>query len=136
MNVLKAFERPMMKRRRLRCSFRGILEPLEQRLAPATFVVNSIYDQLAVDPSAGGETATGTITLRSAIQAANVHPNDQSGPDRIEFNIPGSDVHILQQLSLFPVITDPIVIDGYTQPGASPNTLDVGDNAVLRINLD
>jgi hypothetical protein len=29
-----------------------------------------------------------------------------------------------------------MVIDGYTQPGASPNTLSQGDNAVLRAQLD
>jgi len=30
----------------------------------------------------------------------------------------------------------PVTIDGYTQPGASPNTLTVGDNAVLLIKID
>src|SRR6185503_14614575 len=33
-------------------------------------------------------------------------------------------------------ITDPAIIDGYTQPGASPNTLPFGDDAVLKIVLD
>jgi hypothetical protein len=28
-----------------------------------------------------------------------------------------------------------VVIDGYTQPGATPNTLAIGDNAVLLIEL-
>src|SRR5262249_14824443 len=89
----------------------------------------------AVDPTTGAETASGTITLRSAIQAANMHPNDTSGPDRIEFNIPGSGVQTIVRYSLWPTITDPVVIDGYTQPGAKANTLEVGDNAVLKINL-
>ena len=46
-----------------------------------------------------------------------------------------------------PEITDPVVINGYSQPGASPNTLGIGpgslghslsdgDNAVLAIELD
>src|SRR5262249_34685315 len=35
-----------------------------------------------------------------------------------------------------PAITDPVIIDGYTQPGASQNTLAAGDNAVLLIQLD
>ena len=35
-----------------------------------------------------------------------------------------------------PVITDPVIIDGYSQTGATVNTLPVGDNAVLRIELD
>src|SRR5207237_6118925 len=34
-----------------------------------------------------------------------------------------------------PAITDPVLIDGYSQPGASPNTLTQGDNAVLLIEL-
>jgi uncharacterized repeat protein (TIGR03803 family)/parallel beta-helix repeat protein len=33
-------------------------------------------------------------------------------------------------------ITDIVTIDGYTQPGASPNTLAEGDNAILRIQLN
>jgi streptogramin lyase len=32
-------------------------------------------------------------------------------------------------------VTDPLVIDGYSQPGATANTLSVGDNAAIRIEL-
>ena len=41
-------------------------------------------------------------------------------------------------VSSLPVITDPVIIDGYTQPGASPNTnaSGLGSNAVLKIELD
>jgi hypothetical protein len=35
-----------------------------------------------------------------------------------------------------PDITDPIIIDGYTQPGAAPNTLAIGDNAIIKIRID
>jgi hypothetical protein len=35
-----------------------------------------------------------------------------------------------------PPVTDIMTIDGYTQPGASPNSLADGDNAILRIQLD
>jgi len=39
-----------------------------------------------------------------------------------------------------PTITDPVIIDGYTQSfmgvSASPNTQDIGDNAVLLIQVD
>jgi hypothetical protein len=42
--------------------------------------------------------------------------------------------------SALPIITGPVIIDGYTQPGASANTNSVesllGLNAVLRIELD
>ncbi len=35
-----------------------------------------------------------------------------------------------------PIIINPVTIDGYTQPGSSPNTLSNGDNAVLLIQLN
>ena len=35
-----------------------------------------------------------------------------------------------------PEVDDTLVLDGYTQPGANPNTLAIGDNAVLNIVLD
>jgi len=35
-----------------------------------------------------------------------------------------------------PIISDPVTIDGYTQPGASANTLAVGNNAVLLIEIN
>jgi len=38
--------------------------------------------------------------------------------------------------SALPTITDPVTIDGYTQPGANANTLTDGDNAVLLIELN
>src|SRR5919199_1372185 len=37
--------------------------------------------------------------------------------------------------SALPTVTDPVVIDGYTQPGASANTLPDGDDAVLLVEL-
>src|SRR5262249_19405395 len=46
------------------------LEPLEDRLAPATFAVNSFLQTDAVDLNTGAD-ASGHVTLRSAIEAAN-----------------------------------------------------------------
>jgi hypothetical protein len=76
---------------------------------------------------------TGSGSLAQAIADANANP----GFDTIAFNISGAGVQKvdLSQASL-PTITDPVVIDGYTQPGAAPNTLLVGDNAVILIQLD
>ena len=62
--------------------------------------------------------------------------NASPGLDTIAFAIPGTGVHTLHPGDAFPVITDAVIIDGYTQPGASPNTLAVGDNAVLQIEID
>src|SRR5262249_41245703 len=57
--------------------------------------------------------------------------------DTIAFNIPGAGVHTISPLYPLPEITDSAVIDGYTQPGASPNTNGPGlpDNAVLQIEI-
>ena len=96
--------------------------------APPPFVVNS-----TADPGNGVCDVT-ECTLREAIIAANVH----SGPDIIAFNIPGSGTHTIKPASALPTIGGPLVIDGYTQPGAGPNTNPpaLGSNATLKIELD
>ena len=78
---------------------------------------------------------SGPGSLRQAILNANAIANE-GGADLISFNIPGAGVHTIQPASPLPTITDGVFIDGYTQPGASPNTLSSGDNAVLKIELD
>ena len=42
----------------------------------------------------------------------------------------------IQPLSGLPIIADPVFIDGYTQTGATPNTLAAGTDAVLLIEVD
>src|SRR5262245_8777850 len=84
-----------------------------------------------VDPG-DGICASPGCTLREAITAANTNP----GADTIVFNIPGGGVHTISPTSSLPEITESVTIDGYTQPGASENTLAVGDDAVLLIELD
>jgi len=74
---------------------------------------------------------SGPGSLRQAILDANANP----GLDTIAFAIPGSGVHTITPTTAPPQITDPVTIDGYTQPGSSPNTLAVGDDAVLSIEL-
>jgi hypothetical protein len=77
---------------------------------------------------------SGPGSLRQAILDANAAP----GADAIAFNIPGRGVHAIGPLSPLPALTDDagVTIDGYTQPGASPNTLAIGDNAVLLVELN
>ena len=80
---------------------------------------------------------SGNGSLRKAITDANAHANiDADTPDLIAFDIPGGGVCTIAPTSALPAITDPVVIDGYTQSGASANTLNVGDNAVFMIELN
>ena len=97
----------------------------------ATFTVNSADD---VDDA----TCDGThCSLREAINASNV----TGGNDTIEFAIPpfnGTVKTIAPNATILPMIDDPngVTIDGLTQPGASANTLAVGNDAVLLIEID
>jgi CSLREA domain-containing protein len=101
-----------------------------------TLVVNStadLADQNAGDGICDTDAAPGNLcTLRAAIEEANA----SSGLDVIAFNIPGSGVHTIQPSRALPAIRDQVIIEGYSQSGASPNTLQQGNNAVLNIELD
>lgn len=79
---------------------------------------------------------SGADSLRQAIIDANSHPNAVGGIDQIAFNIPGGGVHTITPVTAYAAIADPVLLDGYTQPGASANTLTVGDNAVLLIEIN
>src|ERR1044071_5633282 len=83
--------------------------PEARRVRAAGFVVTNTND-------------SGAGSLRQAIIDANA----TSGPDDITFNIPGSGVHTIKPATPLPVVTDPVFIDGFTQPGAGPNTVGVG----------
>jgi len=105
----------------------------------STITVNSSADTSAND---------GHCTLREAIAAANnnVASGGLAGEcvagqtlptiDTIAFAIPGAGLHTIVPASNLPMISQPVMIDGYTQPTASVNTLAIGDNAVLRIQID
>src|SRR5437879_3578388 len=94
------------------------IERCEDRFLLAAFTVTNNTDG-------------GPGSLRQAILDANTAP----GADQIAFAIPGPGPHTISPLSELPTITDPVDINGYTQPGARPNTLAVGDDAVLLIDL-
>lgn len=59
---------------------------------------------------------SGAGSLRQAITDANA---SLTTTDTIIFNIPGSGVQTIDLLSALPTITDPVTIDGTTQPGFS-----------------
>lgn len=74
----------------------------------------------------------GDGSLRHALTEANV----AADADVICFDIPGDGPHTIRPTSPLPAVTEPVAIDGYTQPGASENTLEVGTDAVLMVELD
>ena len=92
-------------------------------------------DTTTIDTLLANKGTDGFVSLREAILAANNTANGGT-PDQISFNIAGAGVHTIQPDGALPTITDAVVIDGYTQPGAAANTLAVGSDAVLRIVLD
>jgi hypothetical protein len=141
-----------------------ILEWLEDRLAPATVTVNTTAD----DPTATNTTA---LTLRDAITLVNNGGNPQSlgqssmpppglasqinttnpfgTDDTIVFNIPTNDGGYNSTTRTFtinvgaslPLISNPVFINGFSQPGSSANTLPnqgtgAGDDAFQNIILD
>ena len=88
---------------------------------------------------AGAATFTVTNTSNSgagSLRQAILDANGAMGTDTIAFAIAGAGVHTITPATALPTITDPVIIDGYMQPGSSANTLAVGDDAVLLIELD
>ncbi|HAZ47375.1 MAG TPA: hypothetical protein DCZ55_23695 [Cyanobacteria bacterium UBA11371] len=75
---------------------------------------------------------SGEGSLRQAILDANA----DSGTETIRFNISGSGTQTINLASALPNITETVVINGYTQSGASKNTLATGNNAILNVVLN
>ncbi len=106
--------------------------------AATTFTVTETGDDADLDITddrCDTEDATGRqCTLRAAIEQAN----ETTGADTIDFDIvDGTNSYkIISPDSELPTIRDSVTIDGYTQADASPNTLDEGNDADLKILLD
>lgn len=73
---------------------------LATAIPAATFTVTTTSD-------------TGPGSLRQAILDANASP----GQDTVGFEIPGTSVNVITLSSPLPTVTDPLLIDGTTQPG-------------------
>ena len=102
---------------------------------PNRYIANIIVTTLIVNSTADTNDETcdaNNCTLREAINAANFN----EGLDLVAFDIPSEGTNIIAPDSALPAITDPIIVDGYTQPGANPNTLATGNNASILVELD
>jgi hypothetical protein len=76
------------------------LEALEDRTALSVFAVTNVAD-------------AGPGSLRQAILDSNA----DAGPDTITFQIGGGGVQTIRPTSQLPALTNPVVIDGTSQPG-------------------
>lgn len=128
--------RSSLRRRPLQFSRSVELERLEERLVLSAIMVTSTGDAIAVD---------GFVTLREAMESVNGGANingDVVGigaygtNDTISFNISGSGVQSISPGSALPTLVNSVIIDGYSQPGASVNTSPTSDNAVVLIELN
>ncbi len=124
---------------------RPLAEVLEDRQLLAVITVNSVGD-------ADGADGSETLSLRQAIEVSNgtlavssltaaqqsLVDGGLSTPNTIDFALPGTGPFTIMPTSPLPSITSAAVIDGYSQPGASPNTNGPGQgkNTVLEIELD
>jgi uncharacterized repeat protein (TIGR01451 family) len=88
---------------------------------------NAVFTQTTVTPGASTFVVTNTNDFGpGSFRAALNHANSDAGPvDTITFNIPGAGPHTIRPTVLpdLPVITQPVVIDGTTQPGYSGQPL-------------
>jgi titin len=111
---------PVRKSREADPTIAQVSPDLHKAVEPLVFTVTNIND-------------SGTGSLRQAILDAN-----GMGGGTISFNVSGSGVHTISPLTALPTITQTVTIDGYTQPGSSPNTnpSTMGLNAVLLIELN
>ncbi|MBP7376165.1 MAG: hypothetical protein KA956_06785, partial [Pyrinomonadaceae bacterium] len=99
----------------------------------SVLVVNTVGDGSDLVPGDGFcDDGGGGCSLRAAIEEANAMP----GANNIDFNIPGGCYQNIQPAVPLPVITETLTINGYSQPGALPNTAAIGSNATICITLN
>ena len=110
----------------------------------ATITVTSTGDTIALDTFATLREAITSINNQADVNAdvtlnrvGNYASLGGGTPDVINFNIAGAGVKTISATGTpEPTIVKPLTINGYSQPGASANTLANADNAVILIQLD
>jgi hypothetical protein len=129
------------------------IELLEDRQLLATLMVNTTADDTAADSTLSLreaiEVSNGTLAISSLSAKEQAQVSGSVGTtNTIDFNIPTSDPGYNATTGVWtiaPSVVNPAlptisnnaaIIDGYSQPGASRNTLAQGDNAKLVIALD
>jgi Bacterial Ig-like domain (group 3) len=126
------------------------LELLEDRQLLSTITVNTTADDATPDANLSLrqaiEVSDGTLAVSSlSLQEQALVSGPVGSTNTINFNIPTSDpgynsatgAWTIAVKSALPTIsTNAAIINGYSQPGASENTLAQGDNAKIAIAID
>jgi CSLREA domain-containing protein len=127
------------------------VEVLEDRTAPAVITVNSAVDADVRDMEltlreaikiANGDLPVAALSAAEQGQVAGAVTRGVTGEvrDIIAFNIGGGGAWTIRPTALLPTIEDPVIIDGYTQPGSrvyDPFNPDPElRSAVLQIEID
>jgi hypothetical protein len=99
-------------------------------VAAATAGLPALPAQADVGYLVASTADSGVGTLRNAIIWANGHP----GPDPIVFRLPGTGPGVIEPRTDLPVVTDPVVIAGYTEPDAAPATATTPATPTVVIN--
>ena len=74
---------------------------------------------------------SGAGSLRAAIITANTNPANK----KIVFNIAGNCPRNINLLTALPALTQPVGIEGYTQPGSEPNAASIGFDGTVCVFL-
>lgn len=98
-------------------------------------------DRGAFESNIGSTATVLTVTNTNdagagSLRQALIDANAASNLNTIRFNIAGACPRTITLASLLPTITQPVAIEGYSQPGASRNTAQLGWNATLCIVLN
>src|SRR6476619_3943123 len=96
--------------------------------ATTSFLAATPVAQATINVTVTNTSSSGPGSLTQAITDTNAN-----GGGVISFNIPGSGRRTIT--NVLPAVTQPVTIDGYSQPGTSVNTAQNTDNAVLLIEL-
>jgi len=106
-----------------------------------TFALVALVPILGVVVPASPAHATVIYTVRNAndsgvdsLRDVIVLANRNAGPDEIHFDIPGVGAQTINLVTDLPSITNPVRIDGYTQPGAVRAA--AGNNTALRVVIN
>jgi hypothetical protein len=145
--------RPSFSSTKLRRRRKSQVELLEDRQLLSIITVDTAVDDATMDSTLSLreaiEISNGTLAVTSlSPQEAHLVNGTVGSTNTINFDIPKSDhgydaktgvwtIAVNSDLGALPAIsTNAAIIDGYSQPGASKNTLEQGDNAKLVIALD